>query len=175
MEMHNMNKAYQSPITNSAPPNMMPGRFANHDMMPAQMTNMEAAGKMNQKYPAEPMMDDMMQMGTMSGRYMNEELVAGIQDCEAQCEHMTNHLKHHAKEQGRARQAMLLRDCADICGLTAKFIARGAMFARQAAAFCAMICEACGNECARFPDAMSQSCAEVCLECADHCRAFSGM
>lgn len=175
MDMYNMNKPYQSPITNNMPPNMMTGPFANHDMMPEPMNGMEAADNVNQKYPAEPVTDNMMRTGVMPRRYMHEELVAVIQDCEAHCEHMTNHLKHHAKERGRARQAMLLRDCADICGLTAKFIARGAMFSRQAAGFCAMICEVCGNECARFPDPMSQSCAEVCLACADHCRAFSGM
>ena len=109
------------------------------------------------------------------GHYMNERLVKTIQDCEATCEHMTNHLKMLPNFQMRVKQAMLLRDCADICGLTAKFIARGAIFSKQAASLCACICEVCGAECARFPDQMSQNCACVCMHCARECRAFAGM
>lgn len=178
MDMHGVNNSYKSPMENPmknwAQPNVMNGRFANHELAPGNMNNTEAAGMVDKKRSAEMMPDDM-KMGTMAGRYLNEELVAIIQDCEAHCEHMTSHLRHHAKEPGRNRQARLLRDCADICGLTARYAARGAVFARQAAGFCAMVCETCGNECARFPDPMSQSCAETCLICADACRAFAGM
>lgn len=109
------------------------------------------------------------------GHYMNEHLVKTIQDCEATCEHMTNHLKKLSDFQMRVMQAMLLRDCSDICGLTAKYVARGAIFARQAASLCACICEACGTECSRFPDQMSQNCARVCMHCARECAAFAGM
>lgn len=117
---------------------------------------------MSSGYPAE-------------GHYMNKRLVKIINDCEANCEHMTNHLKMLPDYPMRVRQAVLLRDCADICGLTAKFVARGAIFARQAAAFCANICEVCGTECLRFPDLMSQNCGRVCMHCARECRAFAGM
>lgn len=142
---------------------------------------------MNEMYSNYPMMqenpmmvytkdyEDIMNSGyPVAGHYLNDQLVKTIQDCEATCEHMTNHLKKMADFKIRSRQAMLLRDCADICGLTAKFIARGAMFARQAAALCACICESCGQECARFPDQMSQNCARVCLHCARECRAYAG-
>ncbi|MGE4283880.1 MAG: four-helix bundle copper-binding protein [Clostridia bacterium] len=143
---------------------------------------------MNEMYPdyqmmqENPMMvypmsyDNVISSGyPVAGHYINECLVKTIQDCEATCEHMTNHLKKLPDFQVRVRQAVLLRDCADICGLTAKYVARGAIFARQAAALCACICEVCGNECARFPDQMSQNCARVCMYCARECRAFAGM
>ncbi|MFZ5985650.1 MAG: four-helix bundle copper-binding protein [Bacillota bacterium] len=120
--------------------------------------------------------DNLMSTGyPTAGHYMNERLVKTIQDCEATCEHMTNYLKKMPDFQMRVNQAVLLRDCADICGLTAKFVARGAVFARQTTALCACICEACGTECARFPDQMSQNCARVCMHCARECRAFAGM
>lgn len=126
---------------------------------------------------ANPMCyDNLMSSGyPVAGKYCNEQLVKTIQDCEATCEHMTNHLKGLADFHMRTKQAMLLRDCADICGLTAKFVARGAIFARQTASLCACICEACGKECARFPDHMSQHCAKVCLHCARECAKFAGM
>ncbi|AOT73016.1 ferredoxin [Geosporobacter ferrireducens] len=99
-------------------------------------------------------------------------MVETIQNCEAVCEHMTTHLKHRYDIHYRVRQLQFLRDCADICGLTAKFIARNSCFAKQAATLCAYICEVCGAECARFPDAESQSCAQICMHCARECRAF---
>lgn len=109
-----------------------------------------------------------------AGHYKHEALVKTIQNCEAVCEHMTTFLKGKHDVQCRTKQLILLRDCADICGLTAKFVARGSMFSRDTAALCACICEACGKECAKFPDPESQNCAKVCLHCARECMAYAG-
>lgn len=99
-------------------------------------------------------------------------LVKTIQDCEAICEHMTTMLKAKHDIRMRVAQLQLLRDCADICGLTAKYIARNSIFSKGIAHSCAHICEVCGRECARFADPESQHCARVCLNCARECRAF---
>lgn len=112
---------------------------------------------------------------TMSPHHKHHPIVEVIQDCEAVCEHMTTFLKCRHDVHYRVRQLLFLRDCADICGLTAKFIARNSCFAKQAAALCAYICEVCGAECARFPDPESQSCAQVCMHCARECRVFAMM
>lgn len=107
------------------------------------------------------------------GMYMNQTLVNAIQECEAVCEHMTHHLKMMGENYStRTTQAILLRDCADICGLTAKYVARDSYFAVDTASMCAQICEACGDECSKFPDNMSQNCAQVCYNCAKHCNDF---
>lgn len=98
-----------------------------------------------------------------------------LQNCEAVCEHMVTYVATRPDAQFRAMQLQLLRDCADICTLTAKYIARNSFFARAAAELCACICEACGTECARFPDPQSQHCAQVCFNCARECRAFAMM
>jgi hypothetical protein len=115
-----------------------------------------------------------MTMEPGSNHFMNEDFVMTVQDCEAVCEHMTHHLMRMQMED-RVAQAMLLRECADICGVTAKFAARDAIYARNMAALCADICQACGTECLRYPDDMSQHCAMVCLNCAKHCRSFAAM
>lgn len=117
----------------------------------------------------EPMM--------MHGQHMmhHEHLIETIQSCEAICEHMTTHLKHRHDVHARLVQLQLLRDCADICGLTAKFIARNSVFAKCIANICAYICEMCGRECLRFPDVESQNCARICLHCAQQCRTFAMM
>lgn len=96
-----------------------------------------------------------------------------VQHCEATCEHMITHLICLPHDDRRDLQIRLLRDCADICTLMAKYLARNSCNARMLAGVCACICERCGNECARFPDAMSQHCAQVCLHCAHACRAFA--
>lgn len=105
----------------------------------------------------------------------HERLVKTIHDCEAICEHMTTLLKRKPDVQMRMKQLQLLRDCADICGLTAKYVARNSPFAKTTASLCARICEACGSECARFPDMESQHCARVCMNCAKECRAYAMM
>ncbi len=106
--------------------------------------------------------------------YMNEDFVMSVQDCAAVCEHMTHHLMHMQME-GRVSQAMLLRECADICELTARFAAREAVYARNVAALCGDICQACGTECMSYPDDMSQHCGMICLDCARHCRSYATM
>jgi len=106
---------------------------------------------------------------------MHHDLLMTIQHCEAVCEHMTTLVRSFPDLHRRIAQMQLLRDCADICSLTAKFVARESGFARHAAHLCALICEACANECLRFPDQHSQHCAQVCLHCAQQCRAFAMM
>ncbi|RSK29290.1 four-helix bundle copper-binding protein [Bacillus sp. HMF5848] len=100
-------------------------------------------------------------------------LVNTIQHCAATCDHMITHLICHEDINCRRQQLLLLRDCADICNLTASFVARNSHFARMLAGVCANICEACGRECAQFPDYHSQHCSQVCLHCAKECRAFA--
>jgi hypothetical protein len=100
-------------------------------------------------------------------------LVTTIQDCEMVCEDMTTYVMRRSDFRSRIRQLELLRDCADICALTAKFIARDSHFARDIAKLCADICMACSRECAKFPDQQSQYCSEVCYNCAQECRRFA--
>lgn len=106
--------------------------------------------------------------------YANPELVNTIQHCEAHCEHMITHITCHYSNE-RFNQIQLLRDCADTCGLTAEVIARNSCYVRLFAAFCAQICELCGNECLRYPDVHSKHCAQIFFHCAYDCRSFAGI
>ncbi len=105
----------------------------------------------------------------------HEHLVTTVHHCAAVCEHMGVLMTMTPNVHMRARQLQLLRDCADICHLTVKYLSRNSMFVRQLVGLCACVCEACGRECSRFPDAKSQHCAEVCLNCARECKAFAMM
>lgn len=103
----------------------------------------------------------------------NESLIDTLDFCQTTCEHMTTLLKERPDVSTRTLQLRLLRDCADICGLTSKFIARSSYFSKNIAGLCGYICEVCGNECAKYPDPESQNCAQICLNCARECKAFA--
>lgn len=100
-------------------------------------------------------------------------IIQTLHHCQVTCEQMTVFIIRGQDVHARLRQLELLRDCADICAFTVKFIARHSSFAKAAANLCASICEVCGNECLRFPDAESQNCGHICLSCARECRAFA--
>ncbi|MFT0604282.1 four-helix bundle copper-binding protein [Bacillus cereus] len=95
-----------------------------------------------------------------------------LQNCEATCEQMITHLLS-MQDSNRLKQIELLRDCTDICGLTAKYVSRKSPVAKHCAKMCAMICQTCGNECSKFSDQESQMCAQHCLNCAKECQMFA--
>ncbi len=103
----------------------------------------------------------------------HDKLLKTIQGCEDTCEMMTTYVKNRSDIKSRIRQLSLLGDCADICGLTAKCIARKSEFSKDIADLCAHICETCGMECSRFSDPESQNCAKICLHCAKECREYA--
>ena len=68
--------------------------------------------------------------------------------------------------------AQLDRDCADICALTARYVARGSDHAKHLLSLCADICKACGDECAKHTHMQHcQECADACRRCEEACRA----
>lgn len=71
-----------------------------------------------------------------------------------------------------ARCIMLDRDCADICMLTAKFVARSSDHAKHVMRECIEICRLCEQECRKHDADHCQHCADICRECADACEAW---
>lgn len=102
-----------------------------------------------------------------------DSIVDTIQNCEAVCEYTGYYVTQIPVAGQRVEQQRLLRDCADICTLTAKYLARCSVFSKHIAALCAQICETCGCHCLQHPDEQSQLCGQVCLHCAQECRAFA--
>ncbi|MDF2892170.1 MAG: ferredoxin [Clostridia bacterium] len=127
----------------------------------------------NQMQMGEEM--DMEASDMMNLNMHHEKLLKTLQECEATCEHMTTHVLRHMLTPPRAKQLELLRDCADICTFTSKYIARNSDSSKYAANLCAYICAVCGNECLKFTDEASQRCAEICHNCSRECKEFSAM
>lgn len=67
-----------------------------------------------------------------------------------------------------------LRDCAEICSTTAKFIAGGSYYRTELAMVCSEVCDACSLDCEQFEnDERMKTCARVCEACATACRRTS--
>ncbi len=74
-----------------------------------------------------------------------------------------------------ARCIGLDMDCAQICALSAAYLARNSEFAGQACDLCAQVCEACAAECSKHDDDHCRRCAEACRRCAGECRSMMSM
>ncbi|TXC89797.1 four-helix bundle copper-binding protein [Metabacillus litoralis] len=80
------------------------------------------------------------------------------------------------KEEDVAMMSYCIRldkECADICGFTAKAMQSNSPFAEQICKLCAEICEACGKECEKHDQEHCKKCAESCFRCAEECRKMA--
>ncbi len=67
-----------------------------------------------------------------------------------------------------ARCIGLDMDYAQICALSAAYLARNSEFAGQACDLCAQVCDACAAECSKHDD-------DHCRRCAGECRSMMSM
>lgn len=74
---------------------------------------------------------------------------------------------------GHQRLIRLALDCGEICGFTARFVARDSEFKEVLLRQCAIVCKACEDECRRHQIASAVHCAEVCHECHLACALVS--
>ncbi|WP_415807187.1 four-helix bundle copper-binding protein [Bordetella muralis] len=72
-----------------------------------------------------------------------------------------------------ARCIKLDMDCAQICRLSASYMARGSEFAQALCRLCAEVCQSCADECANHQMDHCQRCAQACRQCADECRRMA--
>ncbi len=64
------------------------------------------------------------------------------------------------------------RDCADICILTAQFVARNSAHAVHVMKECIEICRKCEQECRKHDTDHCQHCADICEETAKACEEW---
>ena len=102
----------------------------------------------------------------------NQSLLDALNACIASCEHCATACLSEQDVKMMARCIQLDRDCADICALTARFVARGSEHAAHLLKECTEICKACGDECEKHGAHMAhcKECAEACRRCEQACR-----
>lgn len=101
----------------------------------------------------------------------NTALLKALSDCAAECNHCFTACLEEENVKMMARCIKLDRDCADICNLTASFLARGSEHAGHLLQECADICNACAEECNKHDHDHCKKCAEACRACATACEA----
>jgi hypothetical protein len=65
----------------------------------------------------------------------------------------------------------LNRDCADMCRLTEVMMARESGLIDELCRLCAIICQACADECRKYQHDYCQQCAKACKRCTEECNA----
>lgn len=76
------------------------------------------------------------------------------------------------EEQDANRMAQCIRtdrDCADICTLTARYVARNSPHLPGVLQQCIIICRACEEECRQHDMDHCRACAAACAECLAVC------
>ena len=100
----------------------------------------------------------------------NQSLMEALNNSAAECNHCATACLDEQDVKMLASCIKLDIDCADICQLTASFVARDSEHAHHLMKECAEICEACAEECEKHAHMEHcRKCAEACRRCAEAC------
>ena len=102
----------------------------------------------------------------------NKELLEALSNCAAECHHCAVACLQEQDTKMLERCIRLDLDCAEICKLTASFVARDSEYANYLLKECGEICEACAQECEKHAAhgmEHCRTCAEACRQCAEAC------
>ncbi|MGI4884854.1 MAG: four-helix bundle copper-binding protein [Janthinobacterium lividum] len=105
-------------------------------------------------------------------RPAHHDVLDALARCVAACEHCATACLGEDDVKMMVPCIRLDRDCADICRLTAAFIARGSDHAPHILKECIEICQKCHDECAQHPHAHCQECAAACQACLEACQSY---
>lgn len=110
---------------------------------------------------------------------INDEMRRCIEACD-ECRRVCLETVSHCLQKGGRHAApehiVLMLDCADICGTSSSFMARGSHEHGQVCGVCAEICSRCADDCERLgDDEAMRRCAQVCRTCAQQCERMAGV
>jgi hypothetical protein len=100
----------------------------------------------------------------------NSELISTLAECAAACNHCSTACLEEKDVQKMVQCIRLDMDCAQICEVTAAFIARNSDQAKHLIKECAEICSKCAKECEKHSDMEHcKVCADLCKKCEEMC------
>ena len=104
----------------------------------------------------------------------NQALLDALTACVAIREQCTASCQHEQDSAAEAPRSVLDRDTADLCALTARFVARESAYAPSLLALCADVCQAYADKAGAhngFPASHCQQCISAWRRCEQACRA----
>ncbi|WP_336296901.1 four-helix bundle copper-binding protein [Clostridium aestuarii] len=108
-------------------------------------------------------------MATVTSNEKYQKCIDICLECAQVCEFCATSCLNEPDPKTMARCIKLDRDCADICVLSAQFMARDSEFSKVICSLCANICRTCGQECANFTQEHCKKCEDICNRCAVEC------
>ena len=116
-----------------------------------------------------------MQMPTAHNRTSrdNRAVLDALARCAAACETCADACLAESDIAMMVPCIRLDRDCADICRLTAAFIARGSDHAAHVLKECMEICQKCHAECVNHQHEHCRQCAAACQACLEACKSYA--
>jgi hypothetical protein len=117
---------------------------------------------------------------TMEGHHhhMEAEMQRCIQicqDCHTSCIQLISHCLAAGGRHAAPAHIRLLMDCAQLCTVTADFMARTSVFHDRTCTLCAELCRRCAESCEQIAgeDQLVKQCAELCRRCAESCERMA--
>lgn len=102
----------------------------------------------------------------------NRAVLDALARCVAACEYCADACLSEDNIQMMVPCIRLDRDCADICRVTAAFIARNSPHAPHLMKECIELCQKCHDECAKHQHDHCKQCAEACKACLEACKSY---
>lgn len=100
-----------------------------------------------------------------------QQCISDCWDCHSVCSETVFHCLEMGGKHAEPTHIRLMLDCAEICQTAANFMLRGSALHVQTCALCAVICERCASDCARFgDDQQMKACADACRRCSESCQ-----
>ncbi len=101
-----------------------------------------------------------------------EAILKVINDCANACEHCYISCLRGEDARHMADCIITDRECADICRLTAQFVATDSRFADKVLQLCKDMCLQCEEICRQHAHEHCQQCADACHQCHLACEEY---
>lgn len=95
--------------------------------------------------------------------------IDALLNCAALCNHCASSCIKEEDPKMMAHCVQLSMECAAICYATAQLMSLGSDAVKELAKLCAVMCDACAEECNKHTSDHCLECAAACTKCADEC------
>lgn len=101
-----------------------------------------------------------------------EEAISNALECFRLTSNCLQHCLMMGDKHADVKHITLMKQCAELCQLAARFMIEKSDFAHDVCGITAKMCDACADSCLDVDanDAMMNLCVNSCRKCADSCR-----